>query len=176
MATWDLIWIAVFFSSAAILGWTYVGYSMTLKWLARRLPNSPLPGRSKPAPGSVSIVIAARNESARVGAKVSQLLELRSDLVGQIIIVCDHCTDDTAAVVRALGDPRVVAIELQEGPAGAVEIDAPDPAAAFLRAQLKLPEAARRSVPHLAPSFEAGLLKADGQQQDQCLDGVEARR
>ena len=118
MATWDLIWIAVFCGSAAILGWTYAGYSMTLKWLASRLPNSPGPGRGKSEAGSVSIVIAARNESARVGSKVRQLLELHSDLVGQIIIVCDHCTDDTAAVVRAIGDPRVVAIELQEGPAG----------------------------------------------------------
>lgn len=39
----------------------------------------------------------------------------------QVIVLCDGCTDGTAEAVRALGDPRVEALELPKGPGHAYD-------------------------------------------------------
>ncbi|MDW5595978.1 glycosyltransferase family A protein [Conexibacter stalactiti] len=49
------------------------------------------------------------------------LLAVRSVLdqtrrVAAVIVLCDGCSDGTADAVRALGDPRVTALELEKGP------------------------------------------------------------
>ena len=61
-----------------------------------------LPARSG---ASVSVVIPARNAAAFVGETIASALA-QAD-VGEIIVVDDGSTDDTATIVRAFTDPRL---------------------------------------------------------------------
>lgn len=117
MALWDLTWLALFGGSAAVLGWTYVGYAQWLKRAASRVADEQIPSSSSSKP-SISVVIAARNESARINPKIQQLLAVGGDLIREIIVVCDHCTDDTAEMLRSLQNPLVKALELVNGQGG----------------------------------------------------------
>ena len=107
--------ICVFWASLIVLGWTYVGYTLTLRLLANRRTTEP------PAAGpvgQVSLVIAVKNEEARLAGKLRHLLELHSPALGEIIIVCDHCTDQTAQVAHAFASHGVKCIIHDSGPAG----------------------------------------------------------
>ena len=63
----------------------------------------------------ISIIIPARNEEGNIGACLDSLLR-QSYPAGlfEIIVVDDHSTDNTAAVVRQVSDPRVRLLSLQE--------------------------------------------------------------
>ena len=59
----------------------------------------------------VSIVIATYNRSAVLAHAIESVR--RSTLTDwELIVVGDHCTDDTAAVVEAFGDPRITYVDL----------------------------------------------------------------
>lgn len=66
------------------------------------------PGRNLGVVGPVSVVLPARNEAAGIEACVRALLA-SVDAELEIIVVDDHSTDDTAAIVRGLArvDPRI---------------------------------------------------------------------
>ncbi|MGE3275501.1 MAG: glycosyltransferase family 2 protein [Vicinamibacterales bacterium] len=96
---------AIFWSSAALVLYVYAGYPLLLAVWARVSPRRvpPVPGAAPTPP--VSIVIAVRNEAARLGARVENLLGLDYPGDRQVIVVCDGSTDDPAAALPA--DPRV---------------------------------------------------------------------
>jgi biofilm PGA synthesis N-glycosyltransferase PgaC len=88
----------LFWLSVAVVAYVYVGYPALLSIYARRYPRRHYGLRT--ADCGVSIVIAARNEGARLGARLDNLLSLDFPADRrQIIVVCDGCTDDTAAVL-----------------------------------------------------------------------------
>ena len=59
----------------------------------------------------VSIVVATYNRSAVVAHAIESVR--RSTLTDwELIVVGDHCTDDTAAVVAAFADPRITYVDL----------------------------------------------------------------
>ena len=63
-----------------------------------------------------SVVLAVRNEAARISARLDELLTL-IDTTGygaEVIVVADGCTDTTAARARAHPSPLVRVIELPE--------------------------------------------------------------
>ncbi|MFD1769395.1 glycosyltransferase [Sphingobacterium suaedae] len=64
----------------------------------------------------VSVLIAARNEGDNIGRTLDCIIEQNfpKDLL-EIIVVDDHSTDDTAAVVRAYADKGVALLQLSEG-------------------------------------------------------------
>jgi glycosyltransferase involved in cell wall biosynthesis len=64
-----------------------------------RLPRPALPA------ALVSVVIPAKNAAAYVGETIASALA--QDEVGEIIVVDDGSTDDTAAIVGAISDPRL---------------------------------------------------------------------
>lgn len=92
----------VFWSSAFAIAYVYAGYPLLLAVWARVWPKRISAGCG--APGTdwppVSIIIAARNESARLPARIDNLLALDypSDR-RQIIVVSDGSTDDTVDVL-----------------------------------------------------------------------------
>ena len=88
----------IFWSSVAILAYTYAGYPAWL-WLRRRFRVRPVHAASG-AP-SVSIVMVVRNEAGVLEGKLSNLLALDypADLV-EIIVVSDGSTDGTNAILR----------------------------------------------------------------------------
>jgi hypothetical protein len=76
--------------------------------MALNLPLFRPPHVSKTPNGAVSVIVPARNEEAAIGACL-QALRASTDVELEIIIVDDHSTDQTAAIVRAMAeqDPRI---------------------------------------------------------------------
>lgn len=68
-----------------------------LKWDSASQPS---------APGPVSVIVPVRNGEAFIGATIDSILA-QGDVVGEIVVVDDGSTDDSAAVALAAGDPRI---------------------------------------------------------------------
>jgi cellulose synthase/poly-beta-1,6-N-acetylglucosamine synthase-like glycosyltransferase len=95
----------VFWLSAVMVVYVYLGYPVLLVVWARLRPRPPIRTRdaSRPPP-SVSIVIAARNEAARLPDRIDNILALAypADRL-QVIVVSDGSTDDTLSVLAMFG-------------------------------------------------------------------------
>lgn len=102
-----LFWVA-----ALGVGYVYIGYPVLLvAWAAvrpRRIRRSPACWADPPR---ISIVIAARNEAARLPARIDNLMALYYPADRrEIIVVSDGSTDDTLGVLQRLnGAVRAVA-------------------------------------------------------------------
>ncbi len=110
-------WHGLFGLSAAVLVWCFAGYAACLALLARRhrLPHCTAHDHTR---REVSVVIAARNEGPRIREKILDLLKGDISSVREILIVCDHCTDDTAEQARGAGSALVRVIPHDDGPSG----------------------------------------------------------
>lgn len=100
--------VVCFWLCAAFVAYAYVGYPLVL-WVAARLWARPVrrelvvDGRFPPAfPKSVSVVITAHNEAGTIGRRLTEFLERFRELrlAGEVIVVSDGSTDETAARVR----------------------------------------------------------------------------
>jgi chlorobactene glucosyltransferase len=87
----------------------------TLLRLARRKPNL----SDAPAAGgrTVSIIVPARNEAGNIAPIIRSLLATNYQTF-ELIVVDDRSTDDTAAIVQRLTDPRLRLIRGEELPDG----------------------------------------------------------
>ncbi|MGE5185285.1 MAG: glycosyltransferase family 2 protein [Acidobacteriota bacterium] len=96
----------LFYSSLAVLAYTYIGYPLLVFGLARLRPRIPRAADIEP---TVSIVVAARDEAAHLRGKLASLLaqDYPADKL-QIIVVSDGSTDATDAIVRSFADRGVV--------------------------------------------------------------------
>src|SRR5688572_20653007 len=107
--------IVLFWISALIVGYVYVGYPCVLAAWARIAGR---PVRRRPfAAGAwpaVSVVVAARNEAARLPARIENLLAQHYPGRCEIIVVSDGSTDDPRAALAQFGDT----VRLIEVPAG----------------------------------------------------------
>ena len=106
----------LFWISIAVIAYVYVVYPLLLtacSRLTQRHPRRPSVAEITNWP-AISIVIAARNEASRLPTRIRNLQEIAYPGRREIIIVSDGSTDDTADVVRGLGD----AVQLVEVPAG----------------------------------------------------------
>jgi Glycosyltransferase like family 2 len=117
----------VFWVSVGLIAWTQLGYAAALAILAgvlpgasaeqrERTPRSPPGGGAlKPSlPPELSLVVAAHDEARVIAAKVENALSLdypRERL--ELIVACDGCGDDTAALARQAGAD--VVLELPRG-------------------------------------------------------------
>ena len=106
----------VFWLSALTVVYVYAGYPVLLACWARLRPR-PAPRTANAADDlpTVSIVIAARNEEARMAVRIENLLALDYPADRrQIIVVSDGSTDDTLRVLATFG----TAVEAVSAPAG----------------------------------------------------------
>lgn len=96
----------LFWVSALAIGYVYLGYTALLVVWAKLRPRA-IRASAGPAADTprVSIVIAARNEAARLPARIENLLALDypSDR-RQILVVSDGSTDDTLHVLSRYAD------------------------------------------------------------------------
>ena len=102
----------LFWLSLAGIVYTYAGYPLLIavlgRWAGRPVHKAPCTAR-------LSVVIAAYNEAARLPAKVRTILGCeRSDLVEEILIGSDGSTDDPAAALGGVQDPRVRLVEFPQ--------------------------------------------------------------
>jgi cellulose synthase/poly-beta-1,6-N-acetylglucosamine synthase-like glycosyltransferase len=109
-----------------LVGYTWAGYPGLLWIMASAFARPSMRRRSQP---TVSIIIAAHNEEACIGAKVSNCLSLeypRECL--EVIVASDGSTDKTDQIVRELArsDPRIrlLASEGRVGKSGAQNLAA----------------------------------------------------
>jgi cellulose synthase/poly-beta-1,6-N-acetylglucosamine synthase-like glycosyltransferase len=105
---------ATFWLAAAIVAYVYAGYPALLALWARvaaRRVKAPAGCAQLPP---VSIVVAVRNERARLASRLQNLLALDYPAERQIIVVSDGSTDGTERVADRLA-PRVEVIALPPG-------------------------------------------------------------
>jgi len=94
----------LFWVSALLIGYVYIGYPAVLAAWARMAPAPVRGGDPVELPG-VSIIIAARNEQPRLRARIENLLSLDYPAeLRQIIVVSDGSSDGTLDVAGAFGD------------------------------------------------------------------------
>jgi biofilm PGA synthesis N-glycosyltransferase PgaC len=90
----------LFWLSALAIGYVYVGYIALLFVWAKIRPRAIRTSSDPAAVPRISIVIAARNEAARLPARIENLLALDyPSHRRQIIVVSDGSTDDTVPVL-----------------------------------------------------------------------------
>lgn len=103
----------VFWLLAIALGYSYVGYGVfiiVLSWLAPRRHIQP-PDR----PLDVTLLIAAHNEEAHIGAKIDDALRLDTGPHRlKVVVVSDGSIDGTAEAVRCRVSDRVKLIDITE--------------------------------------------------------------
>src|SRR5215207_8918510 len=107
-----LFWVSVF-----VIAYVYVGYPALLAGWAR-FASRPVRTRGFAAGAwpSISIVLAARNEAARLPGRVANLLDLPYDGRREIIVVSDGSTDQTrAALADYCGGGAIRLIEVPAG-------------------------------------------------------------
>jgi cellulose synthase/poly-beta-1,6-N-acetylglucosamine synthase-like glycosyltransferase len=141
----------VFWLSGGLIVWTQVGYAASLAVLARLLPRRaravPCGGAERPLP-SLSLIIAAHDEEAVIAATVQNALALDypRELL-ELIVACDGCSDQTAALARAAGADLVLEL----------------PRAGKIRAQDAAVEQARGEIVAFSDAnalWEAGAARA----------------
>lgn len=110
-----LVSSAVYWSSLAVIGYTYAGYPLLVYALSRLRPRATRAAEIEP---TVSVVLAAHDESAHLRAKIESLLALDylADKL-EIIVVSDGSTDATDEIVASYAD-RGVILERIERPSG----------------------------------------------------------
>jgi poly-beta-1,6-N-acetyl-D-glucosamine synthase len=95
-----IIFLVIFWVSAAILGYTYLGYPLLIALLARMKPHRINNSQDSKLP-KVSLIVAAHNEEKVIDQKIqnSLALDYPQELLS-IIIVSDGSTDRTDEIIN----------------------------------------------------------------------------
>ena len=144
---------ALFWISVAFMLYVYAGYALVLAvWAKLATRRAAQPGSGAELPG-VTVIIAARDEAARLPARVENILasDYPHDRL-EIIVASDGSTDDTPEVLAPYAR-RVTLLRLPaSGKAGALNAavrEATHPILVFADARQRFaPDAIRRLVAH----------------------------
>ena len=148
-------WQLLFWASLAALGYTFLGYPLLIGVLAKIASQPAL--KSPPAnPPSVTVLLVAFNEEARIRPRVENLLA--TDYPAgrlEVLVVTDGSTDGTVAQLRAFADPRVRVLALEERSGKSACLNAAIPTA---RGEIVvLCDARQRFAPHTIPELIANF-------------------
>lgn len=107
-----MIWVALIFFLPLILCW---GLWLILVVAGLRRADRAI-SEALPADRKLHFVIPAHNESLAIGKCLASVLQQEhAEHLGMVLVVADHCTDDTAEIVRRHG---ASVLERQTGPRG----------------------------------------------------------
>lgn len=102
----------IFWASAAIIVYTYIGYPVTLMILAKIRAQ---PVKKAPFSPSVSFIIAGYNEASRIGDKINNLFQLDYDPEKiELVIASDGSSDDMVEKIREFGRPNIKVLPFDE--------------------------------------------------------------
>lgn len=103
-------WVVLFWISAGIIVYSYIGFSVLLIVVGKLLNKTV---RKAPATPTISLIIAAYNEEDGIAAKLenSLTLDYPSDLL-EIIVVSDGSDDSTAEIVASFENRGVKFLNL----------------------------------------------------------------
>lgn len=117
----------VFWSAAALIGYAYVLYPLLVLQLARWFGRAPC---AAPCTPSLTVIIAAYNESARIGSRVRDVLAQDYPRDKLRVIVVDDGSSDGTWKAADVGDPRVqvtrLAFNVGKAAALAIAIESSD--------------------------------------------------
>ncbi|MEZ0385525.1 MAG: glycosyltransferase family 2 protein [Verrucomicrobium sp.] len=102
--------MVIFAGLAFLFVYVHVGYPALMYFLAARFPRKSRPQESSLLPQRFSVLLCVHNEATRITARLNNLKSLTWPGTYEIIVVCDGCTDDTAAIARTAG-PEIVVVE-----------------------------------------------------------------
>lgn len=105
------MWEGFFLVCFLFVGYTYVGYPALLWLISRFSTINEEKNHKTGALPTVTVIIAAHNEEANIGARIENILQ--GDYPRekqQIVIACDGCTDQTVEIAR--GFENVVVLDL----------------------------------------------------------------
>ena len=106
---------ALFWASAAVLFYVYVGYPALLLVVAAFAPSRRQPLLADERLPFLSVLIAAYNEEASIGKKIKETLALDYPANRmEVLILSDASTDLTDSIVRSCTDPRVRLLRMAE--------------------------------------------------------------
>ena len=107
---------ATFWVSVVLVGYVYLLYPILVWAVSRLRPARPRPPTSSAHPSSFSVVLAVHDEAARVTRRIDELVSLISatGVTGEVIVVADGCSDQTAPLARSHPSPLVRVVELAE--------------------------------------------------------------
>lgn len=177
-----MFWQLAFWSSLAVLGYTYLGYAGLLWLLTRRRSRAGAPGLP-PEPPAVEVVLVVRNEAERVADRIANLLGGAYPGPLSVLVVSDGSEDATVERVRALGDPRVRVLALPEnrGKSAGINAALAEPGADILvftdaRQRFREDTIARLVAPFADPKVGAvsGALEVEARAGDTVGQGVDA--
>ncbi|HEX5631364.1 MAG TPA: glycosyltransferase, partial [Acidimicrobiia bacterium] len=99
--------LIAFLTSLALLGYTYFGYPLLLRLMARGRTDPPPPPLPDPVP-RVSVIVTAHNEENAIADKIANVLALEypSDRL-ELVVASDASTDRTDAIVAEWADRGV---------------------------------------------------------------------
>ena len=109
----------IFWLSLAVLAYTFMGYPLLMRLLARNREGVNIPeatGYPRGLSGeSLTIVLCAYNEASRITARIENLLvcDYPREMLN-VLVVSDGSTDDTARIATAVDPTRVTVLELAE--------------------------------------------------------------
>ena len=104
-----------FWLGTATVLYAYLLYPVLI-WVFAGMRRERRAASHQEPPPSFSVILPVRDEAARVGARLDELLRSigTTGRSGELIVVADGCTDGTAALARARGGPMLRVIELPE--------------------------------------------------------------
>ncbi|MGC9356226.1 MAG: glycosyltransferase family 2 protein [Anaerolineae bacterium] len=147
------LWVGLFFFSASMVVWTYLGYPLFIAVLARLRPR---PHRRESIQPSITFVVPAYNEESVIVEKIEnlQMLDYPAEL-REIIIIADGSNDGTVDLVKAYSE-RGVRLLFQPERQG--KIAAMNRAVPFARGDILIFSDAnammeRDSIQQLVPNF-----------------------
>ena len=102
---------ALFFVSLALVFYTYAGYPLLIAAMARLRPKPWMHGDE---PRAVSVILPVHNGLRLLPWKLEALLAMGHDVVKEVIVILDGCTDDSAAWLATISDPRLRPVVMTE--------------------------------------------------------------